>query len=239
LIGDIQDSTVESDPYSTPLTFTGATFAAETDLTSAGAGFDAEGDPLTYYVVTPPAQGQATIDQNGMVLYTTDRNFSGVDSFQYIASDGIYTSQPATITVTMPSNPNPPVVPVTVLGMLYLSGPPARGPLPPGLCVLLIPNPGTDPYSTYYNQLAANYDLGLIANPFVEDDPQNSPVGGAIINWDVKISPVASEQPFLGNVNGIGVLTPWFFTGTVLIPYTTDPIGVQVHEYVCGINIKS
>ena len=70
---------------------------------------DADGDPLTITAVTDPANGSATIDDNGTpgdpsddkVSYTPDPGFSGSDSFDYTISTPLADSDTATVNVTV------------------------------------------------------------------------------------------------------------------------------------------
>jgi VCBS repeat-containing protein len=70
---------------------------------------DAEGDPLTYRIVSGPANGTLTGVAPNM-SYTPRNNFIGADSFTFVANDGVVDSNVATvgITVTSPTN-QPPV----------------------------------------------------------------------------------------------------------------------------------
>ena len=78
------------------------------ELTSSGgasvpvtlSGTDPNGGPLTFSVIAAPAHG--TVSGTGAVLeYRPTAGFSGVDSFQYVADDGVLTSAPATVTITV------------------------------------------------------------------------------------------------------------------------------------------
>ena len=63
----------------------------ETDLnTSVGVtllGSDADGDAITFEVVGPPAHGTLS-GQAPALTYTPANDYSGIDQFQYVASDG-------------------------------------------------------------------------------------------------------------------------------------------------------
>jgi len=67
---------------------------------------DAEGDALTYSVVTQPAHGTVTGSAPNLT-YTPGLDYSGPDSFTFKANDGRADSNPATVTITV--NPNPPL----------------------------------------------------------------------------------------------------------------------------------
>ena len=62
---------------------------------------DADGDPLTPEVVTPPAHGIATIGHDDSVTYTPEIAFQGRDSFTYFVNDGTVDSNTATVFITV------------------------------------------------------------------------------------------------------------------------------------------
>jgi len=70
---------------------------------------DADGDSLTISGVSQPADGQASIS-GSQVIYTPDPGFTGTDSFTYAVDDGFDGQASATVTVTVQSNNEPPVV---------------------------------------------------------------------------------------------------------------------------------
>jgi VCBS repeat-containing protein len=76
---------------------------------------DANGDPLTLSLATPPTNGIATLNDNGtpanpsddFIAYTPNANFNGSDTFTYQVSDGKATAT-ATVAVTItPVNDDP------------------------------------------------------------------------------------------------------------------------------------
>ena len=68
---------------------------------------DAEGDPLTYHVVTPPQHGTLSGDEPYLV-YTPNPNYFGPDSFTYVANDGVNDSNLATVSLdVLPVNDAP------------------------------------------------------------------------------------------------------------------------------------
>jgi Bacterial Ig domain len=78
--------------------------SASTDLACA----DADGDPLTYAVTAPPADG--TLSQAGSVFsYVPAPGFAGTETFTVTASDGIDTT-PIAVTIAVTAPPVPPVV---------------------------------------------------------------------------------------------------------------------------------
>lgn len=73
-------------------------------------GSDADGDALTYALVTPPAHGTLT-GSGAARIYTPFANWNGTETFTYRASDGYRQSNIATITVTIaPMNDAPVMV---------------------------------------------------------------------------------------------------------------------------------
>jgi hypothetical protein len=71
----------------------------------APACTDPDDDPLTYSIVTPASQGQASVVA-GQLRYVSDQGATGTDSFTYRASDGSATSAPALVAVTITAGPD-------------------------------------------------------------------------------------------------------------------------------------
>ncbi len=67
---------------------------------------DPDGDPITAALVTNPTNGMVTLNTDGSFTYTPNANFSGPDSFTYMASDGVLSSAPATVSITVLSPPD-------------------------------------------------------------------------------------------------------------------------------------
>lgn len=89
--------TATGDSYST---------AQNTSLTISGPGVltndtDAQNDPLTAILNTPPAHGSVTLDPDGGFTYTPDTDYSGGDSFTYHANDGELDSNVVTVTLSV------------------------------------------------------------------------------------------------------------------------------------------
>ncbi|MFN8469350.1 MAG: Ig-like domain-containing protein [Caldilineaceae bacterium] len=61
---------------------------------------DANGDALTYTIVTPPAHGTLT-GANAAKVYTPAANYFGADSFTFKANDGTLDSNVATVTINV------------------------------------------------------------------------------------------------------------------------------------------
>lgn len=80
-------------------------------------GNDKEGSRLTYRIVNRPANGTLTGDAPNLT-YRPLKDFTGVDVFTFVASDGSLESEPATITVqVLPINDTPVAMPMEVSGI--------------------------------------------------------------------------------------------------------------------------
>ncbi|MEO5703220.1 MAG: retention module-containing protein, partial [Gammaproteobacteria bacterium] len=66
-----------------------------------GNDTDVEGNPLSIATVTSGVGGTVVLNGNGTVTFTPSANFNGAASFSYIASDGITTSNSATVTINV------------------------------------------------------------------------------------------------------------------------------------------
>ncbi len=82
-----------------------------TPLTVAAAGVllndrDVDGDPMTAILAAAPAHGTVTVNADGSFVYVPTANYSGPDSFQYQAFDGIVRSAAAIVSLTV----NPPAL---------------------------------------------------------------------------------------------------------------------------------
>ncbi|MGH8128701.1 MAG: FG-GAP-like repeat-containing protein [Gammaproteobacteria bacterium] len=63
---------------------------------------DAEQDPLTFAVATQPAHGTVSLDAtSGSFTYTPTKDYSGSDSFTVTATNGLESSAPATVSITV------------------------------------------------------------------------------------------------------------------------------------------
>jgi len=70
---------------------------------------DADGGPLYFYFVDYPGHGSLSFkDTSGLYTYTPDKNYSGSDSFTFVATDGSNASDPATVSVTVKAASSPP-----------------------------------------------------------------------------------------------------------------------------------
>ncbi len=60
---------------------------------------DPDGNVLTATLVSGPGCGTLALNPNGSFTYTPDANFHGSDFFTYLATDGVATSEPATVSI--------------------------------------------------------------------------------------------------------------------------------------------
>jgi cellulose biosynthesis protein BcsQ len=122
------------------------------------AGTDPDGDPLTYSILTKPANG--ILSGTGPNLsYTPNANFNGLDSFTFRVTDGTLNSIPGTVSLVVNPADDPPVangdnisVPEDKVSHILLSGSDPDGD-PLIYSVLRTPNhgklSGTAPNLTY------------------------------------------------------------------------------------------
>lgn len=80
----------------------------DTDLSITLTATDAESNPLTYTIVTPPAHGTLSGTAPD-VVYHPDSNYNGPDSFSFMANDGLLDSNTAVITLDVTPVNDPPV----------------------------------------------------------------------------------------------------------------------------------
>jgi|GEM_PF-2182431 len=89
-----------------------ATTSEETPVTVSVTTNDTDLDGAvvagSVVIVTQPANGQAVPNPDGTVTYAPNANFFGTDTFTYTVSDGLATSNTATVTVTVTSVNDPP-----------------------------------------------------------------------------------------------------------------------------------
>ena len=70
-------------------------------------GFDPDGDPLTFAVTVNPQHGTLT-GSGASYVYTPDPNYNGPDSFTYTVSDREFTSNAATVAISVSPINDPP-----------------------------------------------------------------------------------------------------------------------------------
>src|SRR5690606_22341924 len=71
---------------------------------------DADGDTVTAALVSGPAHGTLNFGVGGSFTYTPDPDYSGSDSFTYSVSDGNFGSNVATVSLTIASANDAPIV---------------------------------------------------------------------------------------------------------------------------------
>ncbi len=79
------------------------------DLNIELMGSDADGDPLTYVIETPPLHGSLAGTPPELV-YTPENTYEGDDSFSFIVSDNESSSTPSIISIVVLPRPNIPPV---------------------------------------------------------------------------------------------------------------------------------
>jgi len=91
-----------------------STTPEDTAVTITLTGSDPNGDPLTFAVVTGPANGSLSaitpIDaSSASVIYTPNPDYNGADGFTFKTNDGLLDSAPATVSLTVTPVNDPPV----------------------------------------------------------------------------------------------------------------------------------
>lgn len=96
----VADMITVSTAAPTPTTSTSQTVQEDGSTTISLTATDPNGQAVTFAITTDPTNGTATLSGTD-ITYTPNANFYGTDSFDYTASNGTYTSDPATITITV------------------------------------------------------------------------------------------------------------------------------------------
>ncbi|MEW6429109.1 MAG: Ig-like domain-containing protein [Thermodesulfobacteriota bacterium] len=123
---------VNDDPISSDISLA---IDEDTQATGTLAGADADGDTLTFAIITSPARGQLSLDAaTGNFTYTPAADYSGTDSFTFKVNDGTADSAPATATIAVREVNDPPVAAVIDPGKAA-----------PGAAVTLDGSSSTDP----------------------------------------------------------------------------------------------
>ncbi len=65
--------------------------------------YDADGDVMQVTLLTGPTHGTLELDEDGSFTYRPNADFHGDDSFTYLAGDGTYESNLATVQITVES----------------------------------------------------------------------------------------------------------------------------------------
>ena len=74
-----------------------------------GNDLDPDGDALTAGLVTGASHGTLNLNVDGSFTYTPAADYTGPDSFSYVANDGTADSEPATVSITVTPENDPPV----------------------------------------------------------------------------------------------------------------------------------
>lgn len=107
--------TVEIDKPNPPVTTADEYAVSEDDtLTVVAPGVlendaDPEGTGMSAAVDTDPAHGTVSLSSDGSFVYEPDADWSGVDTFKYVASNGPLSSTVDTVTITVSEVPDAPV----------------------------------------------------------------------------------------------------------------------------------
>jgi VCBS repeat-containing protein len=70
-------------------------------VSGAMTGQDIDSNSLTYSLDTVPVNGTVVLNSDGTYTYTPNPNYSGSDSFTFVANDGALDSDPATVSITI------------------------------------------------------------------------------------------------------------------------------------------
>lgn len=88
---------------------TSLTVNENTSGTGTITATNAEQDPLSFAVATQPGHGSVNLDAStGGFTYTPTSGYSGNDSFTVTATNGLETSNPATVSITVKAASPPP-----------------------------------------------------------------------------------------------------------------------------------
>jgi len=68
---------------------------------------DPEGDPLTAILKSDVTNGTLVLNADGSLTYTPNLDYTGVDTFTYVANDGQLDSSIATVSITVTAPPQP------------------------------------------------------------------------------------------------------------------------------------
>jgi hypothetical protein len=116
------------------------TMAPNTSVTLMLQASDADGDPLSYAIVTQPAHGSVSLDGSA-ATYTPNAGFVGSDGFTFKANDGRADSNVATVSITVTDNGGGGTGPMTAT----LSANPTSGDVTTGPLTVNFTASGTSP----------------------------------------------------------------------------------------------
>ncbi len=156
-----------------------------------GNDSDIDSGSLTAAVVSAPTFGSLTLNADGSFSYTPNADWSGTDSFTYIASDGALNSNLASVTLTV----NPVSNPVIVIVVELPPTQPAVPPIAPGEPSATPPASGS-PQQTAAEGPALGGDVlipQLVANNSGQEEPTDylgtrsghlTPATGSVVTSD-------------------------------------------------------
>ncbi|MFZ7823667.1 tandem-95 repeat protein, partial [Priestia sp. 40] len=142
----------------------------DTSLNSQVVATDVDGNPLTYGLLAVPANGTVVVNPDGSYSYTPNENYTGVDSFSVVVSDGQGGTAISTITITIQPVNDPPVGPNEIT----------------------IVTPEETPVT---NQIVATDPDGEVLTYTLQDPPTN---GVAVVNGDGTFTYTPNEN-YTGN----------------------------------------
>ncbi|WP_425004344.1 Ig-like domain-containing protein [Mycolicibacterium sp. S3B2] len=101
--GNTATATITISPVNDAPVANNGSFSVSEDSTYTGNldVIDVDGDTVSTDVVTGPAHGALTLNDDGSFTYTPDADYTGADSFTYTGTDGVRTTSPATVTITV------------------------------------------------------------------------------------------------------------------------------------------
>ncbi len=181
--------------------------AEDTSLAITLNGTDPDSDPLSFSVVSAPANGSLSGTAPNL-SYTPNANFNGSDSFTFTANDGLVNSAPATVEITVTAVNDAPVANFQAVSLaedgavaITLSGADAEG---DPLSFSLASSPahgaltGTAPDLTYTPE--ANF-YGPDSFSFTVNDGalDSAPASVSITVTSVNDLPVANPQSLATN----------------------------------------
>jgi hypothetical protein len=108
LISNVATATITVVPVAVPPIVHGSAYTTEENATlnlSApgvlGNDIDPNGNPLSAILQTGASHGTLQLNSNGSFIYTPTANYSGPDSFTYVAYNGTLESTPVTVSLTV------------------------------------------------------------------------------------------------------------------------------------------
>jgi len=102
---------VNDAPFAEPITLS---TPEDSELSGHLLAVDAEGDPMSFALETPPAFGTASIEANGAFTYMPDANHNGPDLFTFTVSDGTQTVSSGVVLTVEPVNDAPTAFPLAL-----------------------------------------------------------------------------------------------------------------------------